>query len=223
MKADLWAGLGLLAGFGVWTLLIRRIDVRPIGPNGTSVGLAAFNGWFHRTAGVHMALYSITDWLGLIPILVCVGFGALGAAQLLRRRRLRSVDADILLLGAYYILVIAAYLFFEMVPVNYRPVLIDGALEASSPSSTTLLVLSVMPTLAFQARRRCAKPLAARAVAVFARLFSAFMVLGRLVSGVHWATDIIGAILLSFGLFRLYRFAVEQTDGREAGEDHGVQ
>lgn len=41
-----------------------------------------------------------------------------------------------------------------MIPVNYRPVLIEGRLEASYPSSTTLLVVSVMPTLMFQAYRR---------------------------------------------------------------------
>ena len=35
---------------------------------------------------------------------------------------------------------------------------------------------------------------------------------GRLISGVHWATDIIGSVLLSTGLFMLYRFAVLYTD-----------
>ena len=222
-KRDLIWGLGLLAAFGVWTWLIRRIDVRPIGPNGTRVGMAAFNGWLHRMTGVHMALYTVTDWLGLVPILICAGFGALGAVQLFRRRRLRGVDADILLLGAYYILVIAAYLFFEMVPINYRPILIDGALEASYPSSTTLLVLSVMPTLALQARRRSGSASARGAATAFAILFSAFMVVGRLVSGVHWATDIVGSVLLSFGLYALYRFAVERIDRGKTGESHGIQ
>ena len=147
-KTDLAAGAALLAAFGIWTWLVRCVDVRPIGPEGTSVGMAAFNGWFHRVTGVHMALYTLTDWLGLVPVLVCVCFGVMGAVQLFRRKSLLKVDPDILLLGVYYILVIAAYLLFEMIPVNYRPVLIDGMLEASYPSSTTLLVLSVMPTLA---------------------------------------------------------------------------
>lgn len=211
----------MLAAFGIWTLLIRRVDVRPIGPNGSSVGMAAFNGWFHRITGVHMALYTATDWLGLIPIAICMGFGALGAVQLFQRKRLRSVDPDILLLGAYYILVIAAYLLFEMIPINYRPVLIDGALEASYPSSTTLLVLSVMPTLAFQARRRLHGASARKAATRFAVLFSAFMVIGRLVSGVHWATDIIGSVLLSSGLFALYRFGVERIDARGRNTEEG--
>jgi undecaprenyl-diphosphatase len=122
------------------------------------------------------------------------------------------VDKDILLLGAYYILVILGYLAFEMIPINYRPILIDGAMEASYPSSTTLLVLSVMPTLLFQTNRRAESRTVRRISAAFVILFSAFMVIGRLVAGVHWLTDIVGSVLLSAGLYCLYRTAVLAMD-----------
>ena len=132
------------------------------------------------------------------------------------------VDPDIILLGLYYILVILGYLVFEMIPVNYRPILINGALEASYPSSTTLLVLSVMPTLMFQVDRRTDKPLVRKVTGLFVIAFSAFMVTGRLIAGVHWATDILGAVFLSLGLFLLYRYAVDAADCR--GEDrNGIQ
>ena len=212
---SLCAGTALLAAFACWTVLIRCADVRPAGPNGSTVGLAAFNVWFHHTAGVHMPLYTVTDWLGLVPIAVCLGFAVLGFRQMTGRRSLPKVDRDLLLLGGYYILVIFAYLFFEMVPINYRPVLIGGSLEASYPSSTTLLVLSVMPTLKYQIDRRCGAPVIRRIVTVSAVLFSSFMVVGRLLSGVHWVTDIIGSVFLSQGLFMIYRHAVEWTDRAE--------
>ena len=171
-----------------------------------------------------MGLYNVTDWLGLVPIAVCLGFGGLGLIQLIKRRSLMKVDPDILLLGAYYIIVIFFYLFFEMVPINYRPIPIDGVMEASYPSSTTLLVLSVMPTLAFQVDRRATDPALRGAVRAFAIVFSAFMVIGRLVSGVHWATDIVGAVLLGAGLFAVYRGAVALADQRtytDAGRERG--
>ncbi len=216
-RKDLTTGAGLLAAFAVWTALIQLVDVQPAGPLGSRVGFAAFNGWFHWLTGVHMTLYTVTDWLGLVPIVICVCFGVLGLVQLIRRRSLFRVDPDIILLGIYYLLVIAAYLFFEMVPVNYRPILIDGFLEASYPSSTTLLVLSVMPTLVLQVNRRSGSAAARKAAAVFAAGFSAFMVAGRLTAGVHWATDIIGSVLLSGGLFRMYRFSVGLADRRKTG------
>ena len=198
----------LLLAFVVWTVLIQKVDVRPVGVNGTNIGFAMVNTWFHRLTGVHMGLYTVTDWLGLVPIAVCIGFGILGLVQWVRRKRITMVDRDILLLGGYYILVIMGYLIFEMIPINYRPILINGAMEASYPSSTTLMVLSVMPTLLFQVNRRTTNKTVRRITAVFVVLFSVFMVIGRLVAGVHWLTDIVGSVLLSAGLYSLYRAAV---------------
>ena len=211
-KQIMMTGAALLAAFVLWTLLILHVDVQPVGQNGTDIGFAAFNVWFHRLTGVHMKIYTVTDWLGLVPIVVCLGFGMVGLVQLVQRRSLLKVDPDIVLLGIYYILVIFGYLFFEMVPINYRPIPIDGAMEASYPSSTTLLVLSVMPTLKFQIDRRTENGTVRTVTAIFVIAFSAFMVLGRLVAGVHWATDIVGSILLSAGLFLLYVGAVCFTD-----------
>ena len=221
-KTHLWAGIGFLTVFLLWTALIRRVDVQAAGPNGTKVGFAGFNLWFHKQTGVHMTLYTITDWLGFVPIAVCLGFGVVGVFQLIRRRSLLRVDPDIILLGLYYILVILAYLVFEMIPINYRPILINGALEASYPSSTTLLVLSVMPTLKLQMDRRTDHPLVRNVTGIFVAGFSAFMVTGRLMAGVHWATDIIGAVFLSAGLFMLYRAAV-RTAGRRREDRNGIQ
>ena len=203
-KTHLRAGTGFLIAFLLWTVLIRCVDVQAAGPNRTKVGFAAFNLWFHELTGVHMTIYTITDWLGLVPIAVC------------------RVDPDIILLGVYYILVILAYLAFEMIPINYRPVLINGVLETSYPSSTTLLVLSVMPTMLFQIDRRTNKPLVRNVTGIFVIAFSAFMVIGRLISGVHWATDIIGAVFLSMGLFLLYRYAVDAADRRRE-DRNGIQ
>ena len=205
---NLLAGILLLVGFAVWTFLIQTVDVQPIGPNGSSVGFAALNGWFHQLTGVHWTLYTLTDWLGLVPIFVCLIFAGVGFVQLVQRKSLFKVDLDIILLGVYYVLVIFGYLLFEMVPINYRPVLIEGFLEASYPSSTTLLVLSVMPTLYFQAQRRLTQNALRRAICIFSVLFSAFMVIGRLISGVHWLTDIVGAVLLSSGIFLIYKASV---------------
>ena len=224
-KRNLLAGVGLIGVFALWTVLILCVDVQAVGQNGTKIGLAGFNVWFHQLTSVHMTLYTITDWLGLVPIFICMCFGVLGLVQLIKRRSLRKVDADILLLGVYYVLVIACYLIFEMIPINYRPVLIEGRLEASYPSSTTLLVLSVMPTLMFQVYRRAVNSMLRKAVAVFVFAFSAFMVIGRLIAGVHWATDIVASVILSAGMFMLYRSLVLYVDNAKRGKRNkdGIQ
>ena len=203
-KSVLFLGIMLLFAFAIWTGAIQIVDVQPLGVNGTNIGFATWNDWFHKFTGVYMEIYVLTDWLGLVPVFVCSLFGGIGFVQLIKRRSLFRVDYDILILGVYYIVVIAGYLVFEMFPINYRPILIEGVMEASYPSSTTLLVLSVMPTLIFQANRRIKKDIVKKMITVLAICFSVFMVIGRLISGVHWFTDIVGAVLLSSGLFCNY-------------------
>ena len=108
------------------------------------------------------------------------------------------------MLGVFYIVVMAAYIVFELVEINYRPTLIGEYLEVSYPSSTTMLVMCVMPTAAMQLNLRIKKTLIRRCAVVAIVAFTAFMVIGRLISGVHWITDIIGGAILSAGLVMIY-------------------
>lgn len=198
------ASMCLLVAFVLWTVAVCFVDVRTIGPQGSTVGFAGINGFVHNLTGVHLSLYNITDWLGLVPIFVCMDFGILGLVQWIKRKSICKVDHDILILGGFYIITIVAYLLFESVVINYRPVLINGYLEVSYPSSTTMLVMCVMPTAIMQFNSRIRNKVLRNIVAITIIAFIAFMVIGRLISGVHWFTDIIGGALLSAGLVMLY-------------------
>lgn len=204
-KRTLVLGVVFLGLFGLWTAMIQLIDVQPIGPKETNIGFSTFNNLFHDLTGVNMTIYNITDWMGLIPIFICMVFGLIGLIQLIKRKSLLKVDHDILILGMYYIVVILCYSIFEILPINYRPILIEGYLEASYPSSTTLLVLSVMLTLVEFLNRRMNKRKTRMIINIIAISISIYMVMGRLICGVHWFTDIVGSVLLSMGLFCIYK------------------
>ena len=203
-KKRIFVGAGFLAAFVLWTVLVSFVDVRAIGPNGSSVGFAVLNGSVHAFTGVNFLLYTVTDWLGLVPIGVAFGFAVLGLAQWIKRKSLLKVDRRFLALGGFYMVVLAAYIFFEIVVINYRPVLIGGYLEASYPSSTTMLVMCVMPAAMIQLHARIENDVFRRCVMISIAAFIAFMVVGRLVSGVHWLSDIIGGALISAGLVMIY-------------------
>ena len=217
-----YVGLILIVVFVFWTILIQTVDVQPVGVNGTVVGFATLNCSFHNMTGVNMTIYHITDWLGLVPLFCCMIYGAVGFVQLLQRKSLLKVDIDILLLGVYYVIVIFGYLIFEMIPINYRPILIDGRMEVSYPSSTTLLVSSVMPTVIFQIDRRIKNRVVRRIITSSTILFSLFMLIGRTIAGVHWLTDIIGSVFLSAGLFLIYYANVLRLDKKREGY-RGIQ
>lgn len=198
----------LLAAFAVWTVSVSFIDVRPIGPQGSAVGFAALNSFVHNLTGVHMSLYTVTDCAGLVPVVCVLVFAVIGLIQWIRRKSLRAVDPDLLLLGGFYLAVMAVYVLFEIFVVNYRPVLINGILEPSYPSSTTLLIMCVMPTTGMQLRARIKNATLRQCMSVLIAAFTVLMVICRLISGVHWFTDIIGGVLLSTGLVSMYKTAV---------------
>lgn len=196
-------GSGLMV-FAMWTVLVKLVDVQAIGPEGSAVGFATVNGLVHELIGVNWTLYTVTDWLGLVPFAVAFGFAVLGLIQWIKRKNILKVDRSILVLGGFYVIVIAFYLLFEVVSVNFRPVLVEGVLETSYPSSTTMLVMCVMPTAIMQLCSRIKIKWVSIAVGAVIVAFIIFMVVGRLISGVHWVTDIIGGGILSAALVTLY-------------------
>lgn len=205
-RKKLWILAGILwAAFALFTLLLTCVDVQPIGPQESAVGFATVNGWVLQPLGVHLLWYHITDWLGVVAIAFAFGFAVVGLCQLVMRKSLRKVDGHILVLGGFYLLVITCYLFFEQVVINHRPVLMGGSLEASFPSSHTMIVVSIMATAAMEFRALCPRKRGwCLTVDIIAAAVIAITVIGRLISGVHWFTDIAGGLLLSAALVALY-------------------
>ena len=206
--------MGLFLAFALFTLFVARFDLRPIGPEGTSVGFAAVNQLIFQWLGTQRLWYGVTQWIGVAALLVAGSFGAAGLCQLVRRKSIKKVDRRILTLGAVYALAVAFYLLFEVVVINCRPVMVDGELEASYPSSHVLLVVCVMATAARQVRARWPER---RRLCWWADkaalLLGALTAWGRLASGVHWFTDIVGGVLLAAALTALH-------DVLAGSEDH---
>ena len=209
---NLVLSLSFLLLFIVWTCSVKLIDVQKIGPLDSEVGFAVLNEFVHNLIGENLSLYILTDWLSIVPILFVFVFALIGLIQLIKRKSLLKVDYDILVLGGFYIAVFALYALFEVVVINYRPLLIEGILEASYPSSTTMLVLCVMPTAIMQLNSRIKNKALKMSVISVLTAFIAFMVVARLLSGVHWLSDILGGVLLSVGLVFGYRFFAEMKE-----------
>ncbi|MBQ7541934.1 MAG: phosphatase PAP2 family protein [Clostridia bacterium] len=187
-------------------VLIRFVDVAPIGPQGTAIGLSHLNRFIFDLFGVRMIWYTITDWLGVAAVLTACLFAALGFVQLVKRKSLFKVDKEILLLGALYIVLIGLYVLFERVIVNYRPIILPGGThpEASFPSSHTLMVCAVMGSACMLMKKYIKNKTLRTALQAFCAVVIGVTVIGRLISGVHWFTDIVGGILISSTLLTVY-------------------
>ena len=189
--------------FIMFTLAVINVDVQKIGPEGSEVGFAFINGPVHDALPVNDLFYKLTTFLGYLALLAVLGYGAVGVWQLMKRRSLKKVDSQLISLGIFFVLVIFCYVLFEKLVINYRPVILDEGLEASYPSSHTLLALCVFGAMMvpypklFGEKQLSLVRAAAGALVVLS-------VVGRLLSGVHWLTDIVGAVLLSAALLSGY-------------------
>lgn len=186
-----------------FTILVKVVDVKQIGVNNSSIGFATLNQFIFETTGVNMIWYHITDWLGLIPVFMAIVYAFIGLIQLIKRRSIFKVDKEIILLGLYYIVVIALYVFFEKVIINYRPILMNGFLEASYPSSHTLMTICICGS-SILINKKLFNNKITKVINYLSIIIITITVVGRLISGVHWFTDIIGGILISSGLLMTF-------------------
>ncbi len=196
--------------FAAFTAVVMTVDVRPIGAEGTSVGLASLNGPVREKLGFREGWYKISKYLGLLSLAVAAAFTLYTIAQMIRRKGVLKADRNLLALLCFYVVVLAIYLAFDKIPINYRPVILPGeGLEASYPSSHTLLACSIFPTAIVQLRAilKDKKTLLTAACAVCVVLPAA-IVCSRLLSGVHWLTDVLASLILSASLVCFYLGAV---------------
>lgn len=205
-NAFLLSGI-LFVLFAILTVSLCLFDRQPIGPQNSEVGLATLNGFVFNTLGESKFWYDVTELLGMVVLLTAGCFGILGVYQLIRRKSLKRVDADLYLLAICYIAVIALYVLFELVVINCRPVLEEGVLEASYPSSHTMLAVFIMSTAVMQILRRVNLKWLRIALVILSLLILLIVVIGRLLAGVHWFTDILAGAILS-GALAVFYFAV---------------
>ena len=199
--------------FVIFSLWIRLFDVQPVGPEGSSIGFAALNVAVHEFFGMHLFWYKLTQALGLLAIAVAGVFAVTGLVQLIQRKSLLKVDKKILMLGVLYILVILLYALFEKVPFNYRPVVLDPAegLEPSYPSTHTMLILTIFGTAVAVLGDYIKNEKLVLLLKIVCLVIMALTIVGRLVCGVHWFTDIAGGVIISLFFINLYRDLTKET------------
>ncbi|MBR4791470.1 MAG: phosphatase PAP2 family protein [Treponema sp.] len=193
--------------FIFFSLWIRLFDVQPVGPEGSSIGFAGLNVAVHELFGMHLFWYKLTQLLGVAAIAVAAVFAVVGFIQLVQRKSLLKVDKKILMLGVIYILVILLYVLFEKVPFNYRPVVLDPAegLEPSYPSTHTMIILTIFGTAIGVIGDYLKNAKLVLLLKIICLVIMAVTIVGRLICGVHWFTDIAGGVIISLFFINLFR------------------
>lgn len=194
----------LFINFIIYTINVKLVDAQAIGPNGSKVGFAAINGFFAKIFPYNDKFYLLTKLIAVAAFLYIAAFAVLGLVQLIKNKSFAKVDFAVYGMGLTYVITVFFYILFEFLIINYRPVLEDGELEASFPSSHTMLAVSVFASAIVYAAFRIEKGVLKNILVCISALLATAMALGRMVSGVHWFTDIIGGVLLGCAITSIY-------------------
>ncbi len=198
--------------FVLFTILVKTVDVKPAGPQGSLIGLSTMNTFVFELLGQNGVWYVVSEGIGYLALLVAFSFAVLGLLQMLRRKSVFKIDADILALGVLYVITVIAYVFFETVIINYRPVLVGGLLEASYPSSHTMLIVTILGSAGIQIDKRIQNKSLKNVLKAGCIAAIVATAVGRVASGMHWITDVIGALLLSLFLVLTYYSVVKHIE-----------
>ncbi len=198
----------------LYIVLLKTVDVAAVGPQSTLVGFSHLNQSVFNAFGVNESWYKVTEVLGIGSIALAFVFALMGFIQLMQRKNILKVDHQLLAAGALYFAVIALYVLFEIVVINYRPVIMPGetAPEASFPSSHTMIGSVIMGSAVILSEYYINNENLRKTVQVVLCILIMVMTFGRLLSGVHWLTDIIGGVLISLTLLSCFRAALEKME-----------
>ena len=191
--------------FIIFTILVKFVDLKASGAMGSLIGFSSLNTAIFKLLGTNQFCYQLTQGFGILSILVAGLFAVMGLIQLIKRKSLLKVDHEILMAGIVYVLVIILYVFFEKLAINYRPIVTEEGLEASYPSTHTMLILTILGTALPLAGKYISSAKLALAAKLFCIAIMWLTVVCRLLSGVHWFTDIIGGLLISLCLISLFK------------------
>lgn len=200
----------------VYTLLVKNVDTKAIGPGGSVVGFSSLNKWFHDLFSYSSFWYKLTKYLGFIPFLFVAYYGLCGLLQLIDKKSIAKVDKKIICLGIFYVLVGITYIFFEKVIINYRPVMLEGELEASYPSSHTMLAVCICLSSLLISKDYIKNIKIRKIINDITWLLMIVLVVGRSLSGVHWISDIIGGVIISLFLVSIFYYSIFEEKKKKA-------
>lgn len=187
----------------IFIVLLKTIDIKCTALINSCIEFATINQFIYNKIEVNLTWYTITDWLGIIPILMSMVYTIVGFKQMIKRKSIKKVDKEIIILGIFYIIVISTYVIFEKYIINYRPIFMNGFLEASFPSSHTLMTICLCGS-SIIINNKLFKNNFTKILNIISLIIIFITIIGRLISGVHWFTDIIGGILISSYLLMLF-------------------
>ena len=195
--------IGLVNLFFVF--LLKVANVKLTGTYNTSIGLGSINLKLRDLIGTSKAFDIISTIILVIAFLIVAAEIALAIYELVKRKDIEKLDNEIWALSVTYAALAFIFAVFNYaLIINVRPVVIDGKLESSYPSTHVLVSLTVFLTGITMTSYLVKDKKLKLGIDIALIALSVLVVITRMLSGKHWFTDIIGGILASGFLYWMH-------------------
>lgn len=210
------AGIISLSSLVCFILLLILVKFVNVNTNslGIEIGLYSFN-------NLLLPKKSIEEFSTISNIFMLISFGffgivgLMGLNELYKKKSLKKVSYIYYLYVCMLLLIVIIYLFFEIVPINYRPILVDGKKEASFPSSHIFITSTLLLCSSYLFSKYINKNYT-KTLYIISIIMIVITTLGRLLSKNHWATDCIAGLLISsilfFGFVFIDKFIIDKKN-----------
>ena len=197
-----WVAVACTVIFILFTIMVTALDGQTV--DGHRLGLATMNGWWRDLVGVNAAWRVVSDVVAVGTVFGAVGLLIVQIVAVVRGRGLRPVVRDWWGVDLVLISLGICYGLFQIVVINYRPLLMHGVAEASYPSSHVLLFATVWPLLILTLWRMTKRRWVRVTVMVVGMMVMLAGIVARALSGYHWLSDLVGGVLLGVTLVAWY-------------------
>lgn len=198
-KRNYYITLAIFIVFIIFTIGVMNIDVMAIGPKDGKVGFSTINKKVFEIFGQNDKWDQVSDKLLSISVFVELGFILITIFQIIKRKSLFKIDYDISIFFILYIIFALINVFFDYIAINNRPIIEDGKVEASYPSTHTFMTVFMLGFLMIEIWCRIKNKAIKNIIYTICVIIMIAMPILRVIAGRHWLTDVIGGVIL--GLF----------------------
>jgi len=214
-KKNLTVAISLGILFVALTLSLLFIDVKVINETDKEIGLAFINK-LSNNVSYNEFLDKISDIFMILSIGFILFLAIKGLVQLVKRKNILKVDKEILVFGGVVVLMAVLWITFDrLFIINYRPILIDGELEASYPSTHIMIVTFTMLSSIDLLIKYIQNKKIRYTSSVTVWLCIGLTIVLRFASGMHWISDCLGGFILGAILYYVYFYIKEKFVGSQ--------
>ena len=164
-----------------------------------------------------MVWETITNIILILSIILILFFLGLGVYELIKKRSIKKVDPRLTWLPLPLALMTLTYFLFDKVWIlNVRP---NGSGEPSFPSTHVMVVTTIFFVVTIILPKYIKNKTTRLIIEIIMAIMISLTAVGRVMSGMHWVADVLGAIVFGFLFSEIYYYIVSNKKDKKKAKE----